>query len=64
MESAIFNAATKGDLKILVELAKKLGIKAKYLSEEDLEDFGLTRAIKIGKTGESIDTESFIDSIK
>ena len=46
MESAIFRAKTKSELKLLVDLAKKLGIEAKWLTREDLEHFGLAKAIK------------------
>jgi len=41
-----------------------MGIKAKYLSEEDLEDMGMGKAILEGKTGEFIDTDEFLKSLK
>lgn len=63
MESAILSGASKEDLKILTELAKKLGISVKWLSKEDLEDYGLSKAIVDGKTGKTVSTSKFLDSL-
>ncbi len=64
MSSAILTTKSNKDLKLLLELAKKLNIKAKILTKEDLEDFGMLRAIKEGRTKEYIDTEKFIKNLK
>ncbi len=64
MESAIFRAKNRSELKLLIDLAKRLGVKAKWLTQEDLEDFGLAKAIKSGKSGKLIDTEEFLESIE
>lgn len=64
MESAIFRAKSKTELKLLMDLAKKLGIRVKWLTREDLEDYGLARAIKLGKSGQLLDTEKFLKSIE
>ena len=37
------------------KLAKKLGISARKLSKEEIEDYGLSIAISEGKTGEYIE---------
>ncbi|HEY4324095.1 MAG TPA: hypothetical protein VGN20_08915 [Mucilaginibacter sp.] len=64
MESAIISGKSKKDIQLLITIAEKMGIKAKYLSKDDLEDFILAEAIKEGETGELIDTEEFLNSLK
>ena len=49
METVVLQGGSKADLKILTELAKKIGISVKYLSEEEKEDIGLFQAIKEGR---------------
>jgi len=64
MESAIISGKSKKDIQLLVTLAEKMGIKAKFISKDDLEDFGMAKAIKEGETGELIDTHEFLKSLK
>lgn len=64
MESAIITGNSKKDLKLLLELAEKLGIKARLLSSEEMEDFALGNAIQKGRTGELLNTEEFLKSLK
>lgn len=64
MESAIISGTSKKDIQLLVTIAEKMGIKAKFLTKEELEDFGMGKAIKEGKTGDLIDTEEFLNSLK
>ena len=64
MKSAILTSDSNKNLQILIELAEKLGIKTKLLTEEQLEDIGLIKAIKSGRTGELIDPSKFIDGLK
>jgi len=64
MKSAILTSDSSKNLKILVELAERLGIKAKMLTDEQLEDIGLIKAIKHGRTGNFIDTDKFVKSLK
>jgi len=52
------------ELKLLMALAKKLGIKADQLTEADLEDIGMVKAIEEGKTGQYLNTESFLQSLE
>ena len=63
MKTAILSSESDADLKLLVELANKLGIKASVLSEEDAEDLAIAYAIKQGKTGEYLDTEDFLKNL-
>jgi hypothetical protein len=64
MESAILSGNSKKDIQLLITLAEKMGIKARFLSKENIEDFVLAEAIKEGETGELIDTEDFLNSLK
>ena len=64
MKSAILTSKSNKDLDILIDLAEKLGIKTKVLSEEQLEDIGLIEAIISGRTGEKVDNSKFIEGLK
>jgi phosphoglycolate phosphatase-like HAD superfamily hydrolase len=64
MESAIISGKSKKDIRLLIAIAEKMGIKAKFLTGDDLEDIGMAKAIKEGETGELINTEEFLRSIK
>ena len=64
MKSAILTSDSDSNLQILIELAEKLGIKTKLLSDEQLGDIGLIKAIKSGRTGDHVDTTKFIESLK
>lgn len=63
MESAILTTNSKKDLQLLLILAKKMGVKSKILSGEQLEDLGLKNAIKKGRTGKFVNTEEFLQKL-
>lgn len=63
MEAAIFNSESKSDITLLMNIAKKLGLKTKRLSQEEIEDMALANAIKSGRTGEYINTDDFLKKI-
>ena len=48
METALLRSESKYDMKILIELAKKLGVKVKSLSENEIEDWVLATRIEAG----------------
>ncbi|HAL83279.1 MAG TPA: hypothetical protein DCO83_14460 [Mucilaginibacter sp.] len=64
METAIISGKSKKDIQLLITLAEKMGIKAKLLSKDDLEDFGMSKAIIEGATGELIDADEFLNTLK
>jgi hypothetical protein len=64
MESVIISGNSKKDIKLLADIAQKMGLSVKYFTEDDLEDFVMAKAIAEGKTGELIDTDEFLISIK
>lgn len=64
MKSVILEGNSEKALDLIIALAKELGIKAKFLTEEQIEDAGLSRAIKSGRTGKFVDTEKFLQGLK
>jgi len=64
MEGAILHTDSDKDLSLILQLAKKLGISTKKLSKEEIEDYGLSSAISEGRTGEYIDTDSFLEELR
>ncbi len=54
METALLSSESKSDMKILLELAKKLGVKVKSLSPEEIENWFLAQRIEEGmKSGKA-----------
>ncbi len=64
MQTVVLKSNLKSELKMLTDLAKKIGIQVKYLSESELEDFGMIKAINKGRTKEFVDTDAFIKKIR
>lgn len=64
MEGAILHTESDKDLNLILELARKLGISAKKLTKQEIEDWGLSLAIKEGKTGEYIKTDAFLEELR
>jgi hypothetical protein len=63
METIILNSNSKENLRLIADLARKIGVNVKYLTDEEKEDIGMVNAIKKGRTGEFVDTENFIQKI-
>lgn len=63
MEAAIFNSESKSDITLLMNLAKKLGLKTKRLTQVEIEDMAIANAIKSGRTGEFVNTDDFLKKI-
>ena len=64
METLILTGEKKSEMNLIVEIARKFGIKSHKLSIEDIEDIGLLKAIKDGETGEYVNADQFLDSIR
>lgn len=64
MKAAILSSDSDSDMKLLIELANKLGIKTKILSSEDAEDLAMAYLIDEAKTGEYVDTQDFISNLR
>ena len=63
MEAAIFNSNSKSDFRLLLELAKKLDVRTKILSVEEIEEIGLANAIKFGESNETVDVSQFLEKL-
>jgi hypothetical protein len=64
METIILSGKSKKDVELVTELAKKLGLNAARISEEDLEDAGLVLAMKRGRTGRYVSREQVMKALK
>ena len=64
MQTLVLNGESAGDIKLIAEIAKKMGLKAKILSESEKEDLSMLNAIKKGRTNKYVDTESFIQNLR
>lgn len=64
METLILSGENKSEMKLIAGLARKLGLKTRKLNLTEIEDIGLLRAIQTAETGEYIDTDQFVASLK
>ena len=64
MQTLVLNGESAADIKLIAEIAKKMGLKAKILSEEEKEEIGMLNAIKKGRTKQYVNTESFIHNLR
>ncbi|TVR75005.1 MAG: hypothetical protein EA408_01155 [Marinilabiliales bacterium] len=66
MEAIILQGGTKSNIRLILELAKKLDFKARKLSLEELEDLGIALSISEGVQSGYLDEKEntdFIDSL-
>ncbi len=64
MQTVLLHSESKSDMLLLVELAKKIGIKVRLITDEEIEDIGLSNAIKEGRTGKYVNTEEFVKKLR
>jgi hypothetical protein len=64
METVMLTAKKKSDLKPLIELAKKLGMKAKSLSRSEMEDYMLAKKIEEGLKTKTVSRNSVIRALQ
>jgi len=64
MQTVVLKSNSKSELKLLTDLAQKIGIQVKYLSESEMEDLGMLNAIKKGRTKKFADTDDFLMKIR
>ncbi len=60
----MLTAKNKSDLKPLIELAKKLGMKAKSLSRSEMEDYMLAKKIEEGLKTKTVSLNSVIRALQ
>jgi hypothetical protein len=63
METIVLNSNSKENLRLIADLARKIGVSVKYLTDEEKEDRGMVNAIKKGRTGEFVNTEDYLQKI-
>jgi hypothetical protein len=64
MKTAIIHSNSESDFKLLIDLAKKIGIKTQVLSATDSEELGLAEAIQHGRTRKYTDTGEFLKKLR
>ena len=64
MSTLIINSENKEDLKIFKELAKRLGLSAKILTEEEKEDEALLKLMKKALVGKNVSESSIMKILK
>lgn len=60
----MLTAKNKSDLKPLIELAKKLGMKTKSLSRSEMEDYMLAKKIEEGLKTKTVSRNSVIRALQ
>jgi len=64
MQTVILNSDSKTDIKLLLDLARKIGIKSRVLSETEIEEMGLVNSMRLGRTNKYVETTSFIQKLR
>ncbi|MFY8188420.1 MAG: hypothetical protein ACOVLC_10730 [Flavobacterium sp.] len=63
METIMLQGKTKAEMKIFIALAKRMGIKAKFLNADEMEEIALANAMEKGRTGKFIDKDQFLKNL-
>ena len=63
MEAIILQGGTKSNIRLILELAKKLDFKARKLSLEEMEDLGIALSINEGVQSGYLNEKEDIDFI-
>jgi hypothetical protein len=64
MQTLVLNGESVVEIKLIAEIAKKMGLKAKILTDEEKEDIGMLNAIRKGRTKQYVDTEDFLKNLR
>ena len=64
METLILNSKSSSDLKLLADLAKKLGISVKYLTDEEIEDIGMLKFLAEADRDEVVTKEQVMAKLE
>jgi len=64
MDSIIITGKTKFDIELLAQLAKKMGLKAKVLSEEEKEDIYLLSLMSEARNTKLVSKETVIRNLR
>ena len=64
MKAMVITDKTQTEYKFLIDLLKKLGITSSMVSEEELEDLGLSRMLKSVSKSKKVSRESIMQKLK
>jgi hypothetical protein len=64
MTGLIITAANKSDLKLISDLARRIGIKAKPVTDEDILDLGLLKAMEEGRKTKFVSRDRIMGKLK
>lgn len=64
MEGLLLRGESRRDMKMLEELARKIGLKTRSIKKTEMEELGLIAAMKNGRTGKYVNTESYLKKLK
>jgi cobalamin biosynthesis protein CbiG len=64
MTGILITAEDKSDLKLLTELAKRIGVKVKTFSDEEILDQGLLNAMEEGRSSEFVSREKIMEKLQ
>ena len=64
METIVLRGVSKSNMKLLLEIAHKLGVTGRKLSNSEMEDVGLINAIKEEESGEYVDANKYLKKLR
>jgi len=64
METVIIKTRTKSDMRFLLDFAKRIGVSAKAVDTEELEDAHLVSLIENGLETESVSRSEVMKALK
>lgn len=63
MSGLIITASNKTDLKLFSDLAKRIGVKVKTLTDEEILDLGLLKAMEEGRKSKYVSKERIMNKL-
>jgi hypothetical protein len=64
MTGIFITAEDQSDLKLITDLAKRIGIKVKTFSDEEILDQGLLNAMEEGRTSEFVSRDTIMEKLQ
>ncbi len=64
MTTAILESQSQTDMQLLIELAQKLGIKARFLNNQELQEMLLIEKIDAGMRTETVSREVILKALR
>ncbi len=64
MTNLLISATKKTDVKLLTDLANRIGVKVKVLSEDEMLDIGMLKAMEEGSKSDYVTREQVMKRLK